>query len=79
MTSMSLSIIKQRIYKIHKHIGHVATNRYAYEETCTVKPLISTQGLIVNFEILDGPLIEGGLIRGRGFIENKFFTWGLNP
>ena len=43
------------------------------EISYTVNPRISPRGLIVNFEILHGGLIEGGLIRGRGLIENNNF------
>ena len=43
------------------------------DPTDTVNPRISPRGLIVNFEILHVGLIEGGLIRGRGLIENDNF------
>ena len=41
-----------------------------------VNPRFSPWGLIVNFEILHGGLIKGGLIRGRGLIENNDFLHG---
>ena len=42
----------------------------------TVNPRISSRGLIVNFEILHGGLIEGRLIRGRELIGNNIFLHG---
>ena len=42
----------------------------------TVNPRISPQGLIVNFEILHGGLIEGGLFEGGGLLKIVSFYMG---